>query len=117
MAFNWLETDGRCYLRSKWERSLIGSALAESEMAQWKPWSGHRMTLPDRSRLPKSPATGRRFFVAKTIPVDVSYKWNNANRLVWMNEKNSAWAAVNIEADYCSPGDKITRGIQSPTGA
>ena len=117
MAFNWLETDGRCYLRSKWVRTLIGSALAESDMAQWKPWSGHRQTIPDRSHLPKSPPTGTKFFVAKTIPVDVSYKWNNAQRLVWNSEKDSAWAAINIESDYCSPGDKIVRGIQAPTGA
>ena len=28
MVFNWLATDGRCYLRTTWNKSLIGDALA-----------------------------------------------------------------------------------------
>ena len=118
MAFNWMETDGRCYLRSEWTHSLIGSALAESSTAKWKPWSGHRMTLPDKSKLPKTPASGIKQLNPATIPMDVSYKWNNGNKLVWLGtkkEKYSAWATQNMEADYCSLGDKIIGGFESPT--
>ena len=116
MAFNWLETDGRCYLRSEWGHSLIGTALAESDMAKWKPWSGHRLTILDRSKLPKSPASGRKVLVVDRIPVDVSYKWNNAHKLVWLGDEDSAWATQNLESDYCSLGDKITRGSEKPVG-
>ena len=31
MVFNWMETDGRCYLRTEWTHSLIGDALSRSE--------------------------------------------------------------------------------------
>ena len=117
MAFNWLEKDGRCYLRGEWARTVMGEELARSSVAQWKPWSGHRLTLPDRSKLPKTPPTGKKRFDPETIPIDVSYKWNNANQLRWFNQDNSAWAAVNLEEDYCSLGDKIIIGTESPTGA
>lgn len=30
MVFNWLETDGRCYLRTTWNKSVIGNALVNS---------------------------------------------------------------------------------------
>ena len=30
MVFNWLATDGRCYLRTTWNKSLIGNALERS---------------------------------------------------------------------------------------
>ena len=110
-----METDGRCYLRSDWTHSLIGTALAEAPIAKFKPWSGHRLTLPDRSKLPKSPASGRKVLNPATIPMDVSYKWSNANKLVWLGDKYSAWATQNMEADYCSLGDKINGGSESPT--
>ena len=84
-------------------------------MAKWKPWSGHRMTMSDRSRLPQSPPHNRITLNPNYIPVDVSYKWNNANRLIWLGEKHSAWATQNLESDYCSLGDKIVHGSSAPT--
>ena len=84
-------------------------------MNKWKPWSGHRMTMMDRSRLPQTPPSGRKTLNPKFIPVDVSYKWNNANRLIWQGKEHTAWASHNLEQDYCSFGDKIIPGSEAPT--
>ena len=112
MVFNWFESDGRCYLRSNWKKSVIGNALGE--MARWKPWSGHRLTLPDKSHLPKSPPSGRKILNPQHIPVDISYKWSNAYKQVWKGDGHSAWAGQNLEASYCSLGDKIAIGQDPP---
>ena len=114
-VFNWMMTDGRCYLRSNWDFSLMGNALAESDVAKWKPWSGHRLTLTERSKLPKSPPTGRKQLFPEIIPLNISYKWNNAHIQVWTGSLNSAWATLNMERDYCSLGDKIIKGQEVPT--
>ena len=84
-------------------------------MNKWKPWSGHRMTMMDRSKLPQTPPSGRKTLNPNNIPVDVSYKWNNANRLIWQGKEHTAWASRNLEQEYCSFGDKIVAGLDAPT--
>ena len=92
---------------------MIGNTLGE--MAKWKPWSGHRLTLRDKSNLPESPPSGRKVLNPQHIPVDISYKWTNAYKQVWDGDGHSAWSAQNLEASYCSLGDKIAVGQEPPS--
>ena len=73
------------------------------------------MTLVDKSHLPKSSPSGSKILDPSTIPLSVSYKWTNANKLVWLGQFNSGWAAQNLESDYCSLGDKFTDGTEGPS--